>query len=87
MNSTYETGPRTILEAIHANTNFIATNVGLLKSISKKDYIEIKGFKTDNVINAIEIAISDYKNFDLSNYKKEFCNHRLSQKILDLYEK
>lgn len=87
MNSTYETGPRTILEAIHANTNFIATNVGLLNSISKKDYIEIRGFKTDDVINAIKIAISDYKKFNLSKYKKEFCNNRLSQKILDIYEK
>ena len=41
MNSTYETGPRTILESIYTNTPFIATNVGLVDSINCDDFVMI----------------------------------------------
>ena len=93
MNSTYETGPRTILESIYTNTPFIATKVGLIHSIKKEDYIPVEDFTVDAVANSIVKAIcnindNEYKfmKSQINKYKDVFDNEQLTNKIIKLYE-
>ena len=93
MNSTYETGPRTILEAIYTNTPFIATNVGLVDSINHEDFIIIKDFNTFSVEKAIQKAINSapldiYQTMskNLDKYKPLFSNNKLTNEIIKIYE-
>ncbi|MDB4792840.1 glycosyltransferase family 4 protein [bacterium] len=93
MNSTYETGPRTILEAIFTGTPFISTKVGVVPTIDDRDYIPIKDFSVDSVVNALETAITEIDDYafssfqnGLAKYKSLFDNENLTQKIVSLYE-
>ena len=93
MNSTYETGPRTILESIYTNTPFIATKVGLIHSIKKEDYIPVEDFTVEAVANSIVKAICniddneyEFMKSQINKYKDAFDNEKLTNKIMKLYE-
>ena len=93
MNSTYETGPRTILESIYTNTPFIATNVGLVDSINCDDFVMIEDFTITSVEKSIKRAInfSDTDNYkimseNLNKYKESFSNTKLTNQIIKIYE-
>jgi glycosyltransferase involved in cell wall biosynthesis len=93
MNSTYETGPRTVLESLFTNTPVIATKVGLLKYFNDKDYINISDFDKNSTISAIKEAIGmgdSHKYIELqercSSYINEFDNTKITNKMINIYK-
>jgi glycosyltransferase involved in cell wall biosynthesis len=94
MNSTYETGPRTVLESMFASTPVIATKVGLLKSFDDADYINIREDSKMATIEAIKEAIgisgtSNYKELQMKcmKYRLIFDNDNITNEIIKIYEK
>jgi len=92
MNSTYETGPRTVLESMFSNTPVIATKVGLLRYFNDDDYIRIDAFDKDSVIEAIRRAINldikSYENFQTQHqiYINEFNIKKVTNYLIAAYE-
>ncbi|OLQ76110.1 hypothetical protein BIT28_19035 [Photobacterium proteolyticum] len=58
MPSSYETGPRVVLESISCLTPTIATQVGLVPQIDDSAYIKIDQSSADKVRDAIQFAIN-----------------------------
>lgn len=92
MNSTYETGPRTVLESLFSGTPVIATKVGLLKYFEASDYINIPEHNIKATINAIEDAMSmnnyEYKELQqkCTKYIEKFDNNRIVEDIIKIYK-
>lgn len=92
MNSTYETGPRTVLEAMFTNTPVIATKVGLLKYFNNNDFIKINDFSKESVIIAIKKSIkleeqNTYQNLQEKHqyYIDKFNNEKIVNDLINLY--
>ena len=65
MPSSYETGPRVVLEAIACSTPVIATPVGLVPQISESAYIKI----SESSVEAIQAAIHNAINLTEDSYR------------------
>jgi len=92
MNSTYETGPRTVLESMFSKTPVIATKVGLLRHFDDNDYIRINKFDKKSVIDAITRAINldtkTYENFKVQHQKyiNDFNIEKVTNNLITAYE-
>tara|TARA_R110000787_G_scaffold59922_3_gene135822 strand:- start:14105 stop:15229 length:1125 start_codon:yes stop_codon:yes gene_type:complete len=92
MNSTYETGPRAVLEAMFTNTPVIATKVGLLKHFNDEDFIKINEFNKESVIIAIKKSIkygeqNKYNSLQEKHqyYIDKFNNETIVNDLVNLY--
>ena len=89
MASTYETGPRVVLEAMSCGTPVIATKVGLLRGFPDNIYIKIDETAALSIENKIlsSISMSSKKYHELSESCFQYVktNHDID-KIWDKYE-
>ncbi len=92
MPSSYETGPRVVLEALACLTPPIATPVGLVPQISENAYIKINSSNVTHISDAIEKAINilpeEYNDLvESCNFEKnKFDTTKSCKEIIKIYE-
>ncbi|MXO47491.1 glycosyltransferase [Erythrobacter vulgaris] len=91
MPSTYETGPRVVLEAMASGTPVIATKVGLVKDIDPEAYIPINDHTSSSIFDALQAASAlspqEYMKLSLRSecLAEGFSSENIYAKVLDHY--